>query len=87
MNAAIGERVRPVAVVLDQLATIPGVGRRTAEVLVAAIGTDVGRFPTPGHRASWAGMCPGNHASAGKRQGGTTRQGNPALRAALVAAA
>lgn len=87
VSAEIGERVQPVEVVLDQLATIPGVGRRTAEVLVAEIGTDVGRFPTPGHLASWAGMCPGNHASAGKRQGGTTRKGNPAVRAALVEAA
>jgi transposase len=87
VSAEIGERVQPVEVVLDQLATIPGVGRRTAAVLVAEIETDVGRFPTPGHLASWAGMCPGKHASAGKRQGGTTRKGKPALRAALVEAA
>ncbi len=45
------------------------------------------RFPTPGHLASWAGMCPGNHESAGKRKGGKTRKGSPWLRAALVEAA
>ena len=48
---------------------IPGVGRRTAETLLAEIGTDMSRFPTTGHLASWAGMCPGNDASAGRPLG------------------
>ena len=61
--------------------TIPGVGRRTAELLVAEIGTDMRRFPTPAHLASWAGMCPGNHESAGKRRSGKTRKGCPWPRA------
>jgi len=72
---------------IARLETIPGVGRRTAEVLIAELGLDLRRFPTAGHLASWAGMCPGNHESAGKRAGGKTRKGNRALRTALVEAA
>jgi transposase len=78
---------RPFADALERLDTIPGVGQRTAEILIAELGLDLGRFPTPGHLASWAGMCPGNHESAGKRHSGRTRKGNRALRAALVEAA
>ena len=72
---------------LDQLDAIPGVGRRTAEVLLAEVGTDRGRFPTAKHLASWAGMCPGNHQSAGNRHSGRTHPGNATLRATLVEAA
>ena len=49
------------------LDTIPGVGQRAAEILIAEIGTDMSRFPSAKHLASWAGMCPGNHESGGKR--------------------
>jgi len=87
LDAEIGERTRPFADVLERLDTIPGVGRRTAEILVAEIGVDMARFPTAAHLASWAGMCPGNNESAGKRRSGRTRRGNPWLRAALVEAA
>jgi transposase len=87
LDAEIAERVRPVEEAIERLDTIPGVGRRTAEVLVAEIGTDLARFPTAAHLASWAGMCPGNHESAGKRQSGKTRKGDAWLRAALVEAA
>ncbi len=87
LDAEVQRRMRPFEDEVERLDGIPGVGRRTAEVLVAEIGTDTERFPTPGHLASWAGMCPGNHESAGKRQKGTTRKGNPWLRAALVEAA
>ena len=62
-------------------------GERTAQILVAEIGTDRARFPTSRHLASWAGMCPGNHASAGKRLSGRTRRGSPWLRSALIEAA
>ena len=71
---------------LVALEGIPGVGRRTAETLLAELGTDMARFPTAGHLASWAGMCPGNNESAGKRRSGRTRKGSPWLRAALVEA-
>ncbi|MGH2689207.1 MAG: IS110 family transposase [Actinomycetota bacterium] len=71
----------------ERLCTIPGIGKRTAEVIVAEIGVDMSRFPTAGHLASWAGMCPGNHESAGKRRSGRARKGNAALRTALCEAA
>ncbi|MCL5108753.1 MAG: IS110 family transposase [Chloroflexi bacterium] len=73
--------------VLANLRTIPGVGQRIAEVLLAEIGIDMSRFPTAGHLAAWAGMAPGHWESAGKRQSGATRKGDPWLRCALVEAA
>lgn len=86
VSAEIAERQRPFADELARLQTIPGVGPRTAEVLVSEIGPDVERFPDADHLASWAGMCPGNDLSAGKRRGGKTRKGSPWLRSALVEA-
>ena len=68
------------------LVGIPGVSYRTAQVILAEIGTDMSRFPTAGHLASWAGMCPGNNESAGKRGSGRTRHGDKWLRIALVEA-
>ena len=65
----------------------PGVSQRTAEVILAEIGTDMGQFPSAGHLASWAGLCPGNNESAGKHRAGTTRKGSRWLRVALVEAA
>lgn len=87
VSAEIGERLRPFAAEQAQLETIPGVGPRTAETLLAEVGADLGRFPTAKQFASWAGMCPGNDESAGKRRSGKTRKGRPGLRAALVEAA
>ena len=87
LSAEIAERLRPVEDELPRLDTIPGVDRRTAEVLVAELGTDLERFPSAAPLASWAGMCPGNHESAGKRRGGRTRKGSTWLRRALVEAA
>jgi transposase len=72
---------------VERLDTIPGIGRRVAEVVVAEIGLDMGRFPSADHLASWAGLTPGHHESAGKRYSGRTRKGSPALRVALVEAA
>jgi transposase len=72
---------------VGRLTAIPGVGRLTAEKLVAEIGIERGRFPSAGHLSSWAGVCPGQHESAGKRQSGKTRKGSRGLRAALVEAA
>lgn len=87
LSEEIARRLTPEQEDLARLQTIPGVGRRVAEVVLAEIGSDVSRFPTAGHLASWAGLCPGNNESAGKRLSGKTRKGSPALRAALVEAA
>ncbi len=69
------------------LDTIPGVGETVAQVIVSEIGTDMTRFPSDKHLASWAGMCPGNDESAGKRKSGKTTKGSRYLRSALVQAA
>ena len=72
----------------DRLDSIPGLGPRVAEVIVAEIGVEMAAvFPSAGHLASWAGMCPGNKTSGGKRLSGRTRHGNTYVRAALVQAA
>jgi transposase len=68
------------------LETIPGVGQHVAEVIVSEIGIDMTRFPTDKHLSSWAGMCPGNNESAGKRKSGKTTKGSNYLRAALTQA-
>lgn len=78
---------RPFEQVVQWLDTIPGVARQTAEVIVAEIGTDMNRFPSADHLASWAGVAPGNNESAGKRRSGKTTQGNHALGVALNHAA
>lgn len=83
----IARRMRPWQDALQRLCTIPGVGPRTAEVILAEIGLDMSRFPTAHHLASWAGMCPGNRESGGKRLSGKTRKGNHWLRQALVESA
>jgi len=78
---------RPFEAAIERLDTIPGVARGTAEVIVAEIGVDMRRFPSADHLASWAGVAPGNHESAGKRLSGRTTKGNQALVAALTQAA
>jgi transposase len=88
---AISEEVarlcEPFHEAIDLLMTIPGVGPVTAEAIVAEIGLDMSRFPSAHHLASWAGVCPGNHETAGKRRSGRTRKGNRWLRGALAEAA
>jgi len=87
MDAEVKERMLPFEEDLELVDTIPGVGRRTAEQILAEIGTDMTQFPSAGHLCSWAGLAPGNNESAGKRKSGATRKGNQKLRAALVEAA
>lgn len=87
LDEEIAARLRPFEDALQRLDTIPGVGRRVAEQLLAEVGPDVSPFPTAAHLASWARLCPGNNESAGKRRGSRTGQGNPWLREALVEAA
>ncbi len=87
LSDAIEEQLAPFESAVELLCTIPGVQRRTAEVIIAEIGTDMSRFPTAGHLASWAGLCPGNDQSAGKRRSGHTRKGSKWLGIALTEAA
>ncbi len=83
----IAERLRPHTAQAALLDTIPGVSQRTAEILLAEIGADMSRFPSAHHLASWAGLCPGNNESAGKRRSGKTRKGSRWLRQVLIEAA
>jgi transposase len=75
------------AEVVARLDTIPGIRQRAAEGILAESGTDMSRFPSAKHLASWAGMCPGNYQSAGKQLHGTARKGSPWLRQLLLEAA
>lgn len=76
--------IAPFSEKVELLRTIPGVDRRSAELLLAEIGPDMARFPTHRHLASWAGLCPGNNESAGKHQSGRTRKGSKWLRSGLT---
>jgi transposase len=66
------------------LCTIPGVRELAATTILAEIGTDMGRFPTAGHLLAWAGLCPGQNESAGKRKSSRLRKGAPWLKTVLV---
>lgn len=87
LSEAIEEQLRPFAPAVELLRTIPGVETRTAQAIIAEIGVDMRIFPTDRHLASWAGQCPGNDQSAGKRRSGRTRKGSKWLDQALKDAA
>jgi transposase len=87
LDAKVAELCLPFARVLALLDQIPGVNQRVAQVIVAEIGLDMGRFATAAQLASWAGMCPGNRESAGKQRSGRVRKGDRWLRQALTEAA
>jgi transposase len=86
-SARIDDLLLPFGLMPTRLETIPGVKRRTAEVILAETGGDMTRFPTDNHLCSWGGVCPGQEESAGKRQRTRTRPGNRMLRMALIEAA
>jgi transposase len=86
-DTEVEQRMRPFAEAIERLDEIPGVGTRTAQVIIAELGVDMSRFPSHRHAAAWAGMCPGNNASGGKRRRAKTRKGSPWLRGALAEAA
>ena len=69
------------------ISDLPGLADNSAKAVISVIGTDMSRFPTDAHISSWAGLCPGNNESAGKRKSGKTRKGNALLRSTLVNAA
>jgi transposase len=87
LTARIDQLVEPYRTHIELLASIPGVSGHTAQVILAEIGSDITRFPSAGHLASWAGVCPGNNESAGKHSSGTTRPGDPWLKSVLGQAA
>jgi transposase len=87
LDRRIAAVMPPFTEAAERLKSIPGVEQRTAEGLIAEIGTDMERFPTSGHLASWAGMCPGNNESAGQHRSGRTTKGDRWLRQALRQAA
>ena len=87
LDTQVETLMEPLAHHRQRLCTIPGVANRTAEVILAEIGVDMSRFPTAGHLASWAGLCPGHNESAGKRRSGRTRPGDRWLQSALTEAA
>lgn len=84
IDAEVERGLDPFRQAVSQLRTIPGVSDLTAQVIVSEIGTDMGRFPTAGHLISWAGLCPRNDESAGKRRSNRLRHGAPWLKTTLV---
>jgi transposase len=87
LGVRLEEALAPFAEAVPRLQTIPGISQRTAETVVAEVGPDAGPFATAEHLASWAGMCPGNDESAGKRRSGRSTKGNRWLKRILVQAA
>ncbi len=87
LDASLAVAAEPFRPVLRRLTTIPGVQERTAIMLLAECGADMGVFSTAAHLASWAGICPGNNTSGGRNKSGRTRHGSIALRTALTEAA
>ncbi|WHM40915.1 IS110 family transposase [Streptomyces sp. BPTC-684] len=83
LSARIGTAIEPMRRSVELMVTIPGVSTRLAEVILAEIGADMSRFSSAEHLTSWAGVCPGNHESAGRQPTGRTRHGDPWLKAAL----
>lgn len=87
VDATVGKALAPIRRRVDLLTTMPGVSEIVAQVLVAEIGVDMSRFPSAAHLVSWAGLCPRNDESAGKRRSTRVRHGAPWLKTTLVTAA
>jgi transposase len=87
VEARLGETLQPFRDLENLLMTMPGISQTTAQVILSEIGTDMSRFPTAGHLISWAGLCPGNDESAGKRRSTRLRKGGQWLKATLVQSA
>ncbi|MCA1700895.1 MAG: IS110 family transposase [Actinobacteria bacterium] len=87
LTEMIGEQIAPFEKAVELVCTIPGIQRRSAENILAEVGTDMAIFPSERHLASWGGQCPGNHQSAGKRRSGRSRKGSKWLNQSLNDAA
>jgi transposase len=87
VEARLGDALQPFRALEELLTTIPGVSATTAQVILSEIGADMSRFPTAAHLISWAGLCPGNDESAGKRRSTRIRKGGQWLKATLVQSA
>ena len=87
IDASLGKALAPIQQAVRRLTTMPGLSDIAAHVIVAEIGLDMGRFPTPAHLISWAGLCPRSDESAGKRRSVRVRKGAPWLKTTLVTAA
>jgi transposase len=87
LDDEVDHRLHHLEEAIKRLDGIPGIDRRNAEEILAEIGVDMTVFPDAAHLSSWAGLCPGNNESAGKRKSGKTRQGNRWFRSTLVRAA
>jgi len=87
VDREVGPAIQPFRAKVTRLLTMPGVSDVTAQILISEIGIDMSRFPTAGHLVSWAGLCPRNDESAGKRRSPRLRQGAPWLKTALTQAA
>ena len=84
IDSEIEAHLAPFRTAVEIVSTIPGVGSLSAQVIVSEIGTDMSRFPTVGHLLSWAGLCPRNDESAGKRRSSRLRKGAPWLKTMLI---
>ena len=84
LDRRVDEVIAPFARARDRLDTITGVGKRAAETIIAEIGVDMSAFPTAAHLASWAGRCPGNNLTGGKRRSGKPTKGNRWLGEVLI---
>jgi len=87
VSQEVSSRIAPFSKIVELMDLIPGINQRVAEGVLSEIGVDMSCFPTDGHAASWAGLCPGNHESAGKRKSGKIRKGDQWLRRYLTEAA
>lgn len=84
MDQEIEHRLLPIQAKVDLIDSIPDIAKLSAQVIISQIGVNMNQFPTAAHLASWAGLCPGNNESAGKRKSGRTRKGNDMLKTTLI---
>lgn len=84
MDRIIDEHMKHYTKAIEEIDKIAGIGKRSAEVILSEIGVDMNRFPSAAHISSWAGLCPGNNESAGKRKSGRTNKGNKYLKSTLI---